>query len=257
MSFELRSWPREYFEPGGARPYVLFYAYGNFAELPTMPVDKYRSFGVPKGLDLQMYNRQQHAEVMDAFLGGHFGQFLHQKQGIEAGVRAARHCIVLKGEPADDTTLDYLRDAVGVLRYLLDYGAECILDPQTLTWWSPSEWVELYDADSPLPAKHVTVLGSPEEGSASLWLHTRGLRKFGRPDLSVHQVEESHRATMLELIERFVNFQAFGGIIEEGEEVNADVLPSGLKCLNQGDLDDPDFNNSHVELKWVGAAVAD
>jgi hypothetical protein len=44
--------------------------------------------------------------------------------------------------------------------------------------------------------------------------------------------------------------QANGGLIPEGEEIRISSLPTGLICHRAGDLDDPDFNNSHVEIRW-------
>ena len=72
--------------------------------------------------------------------------------------------------------------------------------------------------------------------------------KFGRPDLSVHGVTADLRDAVIDLINRFIAFQAFGGIIEEGREIKMPSLPPGI-CTHQGDMDDPDFNNVHVEIK--------
>lgn len=51
------------------------------------------------------------------------------------------------------------------------------------------------------------------------------------------------------MFNRFIEFQAFGGVIEEGIEIRMEGLPSGMTCHHAGDLEDPDFNNVHVEIK--------
>jgi hypothetical protein len=255
MTFALRSWPRPGYESGGGEPFLVYYVYGSFPELPTMRVDRYNSSGVPRGLDLQMYNRKQHPEVLDSFLGGVFGQFLQQKPDIDKNVRASAQCIVLKGQPAEAGSLDYLRDCLGVLLYLLDCGGKAVLDPQTLTWWSPAEWKEMFAAESIQPGRHVSILGSEEESQPErTWLHTRGMRKFGRPDLSVHGVLPLQRPLVLEMIERFVNYQAFGGVISEGEELELEGISGTWRCSHHGNEDDPDFNNRHVEIKLAEEA---
>lgn len=81
------------------------------------------------------------------------------------------------------------------------------------------------------------------------WFHTRGMRKFGRPDLSVHHVSRDLRDGIVDLFNRFIEFQAFGGIIAQGQDIKMGSLPAGMICVHQGDLDDPDFNNVHVEIK--------
>jgi hypothetical protein len=99
----------------------------------------------------------------------------------------------------------------------------------------------------------VIILTSDEDESGNgsnplTWFHTRGLRKFGRPDLSVHDVPARHHGAVIELIQRFIEVQAFGGTIAEGQEITMRSLPPGMTCHHGGDLDDPDFNNVHVEI---------
>ena len=82
------------------------------------------------------------------------------------------------------------------------------------------------------------------------WFHSRGMRKFGRPDLSVHNVPVEHQEAVIDVCNRFIQWQALGGIIEEGQEIRMKSLPSRMTCHHRGDLDDPDFNNVHVEITW-------
>jgi hypothetical protein len=71
-----------------------------------------------------------------------------------------------------------------------------------------------------VPRQHVVILTSEDPDDALLtWLHTRGLRKFGRPDLSVRRVPPQDREAVIDLFDRFIEFQTFGGVIEEGQEV--------------------------------------
>jgi hypothetical protein len=53
---------------------------------------------------------------------------------------------------------------------------------------------------------------------------------------------------VIDLCERFIELQAFGARIAEGQEVRMKTLPWGMTCHHAGDLDDPDFNNVHVEI---------
>jgi hypothetical protein len=87
-----------------------------------------------------------------------------------------------------------------------------------------------------------------EEPNGTEWVHTRGLRKFGRPDLSVHGVSLLNKPGVIDLCNRFIELQAFGGAILEGQEIRMQSLPPGMRCHRRGDVDDPDFNNVHVEI---------
>jgi hypothetical protein len=79
---------------------------------------------------------------------------------------------------------------------------------------------------------------------------SRGLRKFGRPEISVRHVRTEHEAAVLELCNRFIELQAFGGIVPEGQQVPMASLPPGAVVRHGGQLDDPDFNNVHFEVIW-------
>ena len=95
----------------------------------------------------------------------------------------------------------------------------------------------------------MSILVSAEE-SGGHWFHTRGMRKFGRPDLSIHNVRNDYQKGAIEVCDRFIGLQAAGGRIPEGHEIRVTSLPGGLVCHHKGTLDDPDFNNVHVEIQF-------
>ena len=74
--------------------------------------------------------------------------------------------------------------------------------------------------------------------------------KFGRPDLSVRNVPPESRDVAAKMINRFITIQAYGEIVKEGQAVNMEDLPTGMVCTHRGSLDDPDFNNVHIEIIW-------
>ncbi len=157
--------------------------------------------------------------------------------------------MVLRGRVGDPEMLDYFRDTIGLLTYLLDQGGTVLYDPYQWRWWSPAEWKsEAFRPGEPRPNRHVAILVSPQE-QETVWLHTRGMLKFGRPDLSMRGVWRGSEGLYQELFNRFIEFQALGGLIEEGREVTMAGLPFGLRCYHQGHPDDPDFNNVHVEIR--------
>lgn len=138
---------------------------------------------------------------------------------------------------------------MGLLTFLLDHGGITVYDPCMFHWWEPEEWRHrIFDPAGPVPRHHVVILTSEELNPALTWFHTRGMRKFGRPDLSIHNVPARRNDAIIDLIERFIELQAFGGIIEEGQAIRMKSLPAGMTCHHEGDLDDPDFNNVHVEI---------
>jgi hypothetical protein len=82
--------------------------------------------------------------------------------------------------------------------------------------------------------------GSEED---TVWIHSRGLRAFGRPDVSIRNVPQDAMAAASELCNRLIETQAYGAVIPDGPV-------EGMTAHTTGTLEDPDFNNVHIELAW-------
>lgn len=250
---QLRSWDRKDYEENGGSPFVFYVVYGAFTDAPKISRNKYRCDGIPEGVELDAYDDEVRPEVRDGFMEGFLWEEL-QKANPELAeiIKKAPRCVVITGQPKEDTTLNYLRDIVGMITCFLDEGCVGIFDPQMFKWWSPDEWrSRIFEPDGPAPRNHVVILSSEEEKApGGTWLHTRGMRKFGRPDLSVHHVQVEHRDAIVDLINRYIDYQAFGGVIADDEEIKVEALPEGMRCHHAGHLDDPEFNNTHVEIAW-------
>jgi hypothetical protein len=246
-------WSREYYEAGGADPFLFYVIYGPVrCEVPLSQA-KYRCKGVPQGLETTAHELPG-PEMIDAFRRGFlWEQLVCVEPELASAVAACRQFWIVKGSVGDPPDLSYLRDAVGLVTYLLDCGGVSVFDPQMFRWWSAKDWRELvFEPDAPVPQKHTTLLVS-EEPDGTEWVHSRGLRKFGRSDLSVHNVPATHREAVLDLCNRFIEYQIQGGLIPEGQEIRVGTLPAGMLCHHQGCVDDPEFNNVHVEIAWPGA----
>jgi hypothetical protein len=253
MADSLRSWKRKYFAECDGEAFLFFVAFGDIAQDRPLDGRKYRCDGIPAGFDLMAYDKAQDRDVIDGFLEGYlWDQLTAENPALARSIRQSPGCMVLRGGQKNPDTLDYLRDCVGLLSFLLDNGACAIYDPQMFRWWSPEQWRDrIFDPAAPVPLHHVVILYSKEEDSPDqVWVHTRGMRKFGRPDISVRHVGPAYRDAVIELCERFIEYQAFGGVIPEGQAVRMASLPPGGLAHHGGDLDDPDFNNAHVEIVW-------
>ena len=258
MAEQLAAWPRMSYQGPGGKPFLFYIIFGAFSQSPALSGQEYRSNGIFPGLQLWHYDRGEHPDVLEGFRQGYLWDELERHQpDFAQAILAADECLILRGELEDQADLNYLRDTVGLLTFLLDHGGVTVYDPQMFHWWEPGQWKDrIFRPGGAVPRHHVVILTSEEPEDASLtWFHTRGLRKFGRPDLSGHRVPPHDREAVIDLFERFIEFQAFGGIIAEGQEVRMKTLPSGMTCHHAGDLDDPNFNNVHVEITapaWDG-----
>jgi hypothetical protein len=236
----LASWPRPAFQPTGNKALVWYQIYGHFPDTVDISRGKYRCGGVPSGIVLEHYYRADHENTVTAFLKHPFFAAVLKRElpTLAGGVDTAPECTIIRGEVPDAANLDYLRDIVGLITWFLDNGGLAVLDPQTLQWYGREKWrTELFEPNAPAPRRHVVILISEEKDG--LWLHTRGLRKFARPDLSVRSVPPAQRDAAIDLVNKLIEMEAAGH-----------PAPPGVKVPVTGNLNDPDFNNTHLEIGW-------
>jgi hypothetical protein len=251
MPIPLEDWSRPHFRSGGGDAFLFYAIYGPTPESLSISRSRYRCDGIPDGLELMTYRTESHPEILNSFRSGYPWEELNRTDRTLAAETAAQsECLVIRGTVSDPADLNYLRNAIGAVSWLLDSGSVAVYDPQILKWWAKREWLdEVFSPASALPTRQTVILVS-EDASGTEWFHTRGLRKFGRPDLSVHEVPSELRQGVIDLVNRFIEYQALGGVIEEGQEITLRDLPPGMTCTHRGSTDDPDFNNRHVEILW-------
>jgi len=244
----MKDWNRKYFTNKEGHPFLFYVLFGDFEEMRPLSRSVYHSNGVHEGIELMHYSRESHEGVLEGFCEGYLWDRLNEESPTLApSINKANECFILKGEIEDPETLNYFRDSIGLLTYLADHGGVALYDPQMFKWWSIENWKnEVFEPHDSRPRQHVEILVSEEE--EGYWYHTRGMRKFGRPDLSIRNIVTDRDEPTIEVINRFIEFQALGGIIEEGQEIRVNGFPEGYTCHHQGDLEDPDFNNVHVEI---------
>jgi hypothetical protein len=141
-----------------------------------------------------------------------------------------------------------------MVQYLLDEGGRAVLDSQTFTWFARHSWHhKVFTPDAPRPHQQVVILaGEQDDGDGRddrLWVRTRGMRKYGRPDLSIHRVPTDKRDEVIDFCNQHIELFAQGAVVGDGQTLVASALPPGSVHL-AGALDDPDFNNVHLEVRF-------
>lgn len=252
MAADLETWERKHYVDGGGRPWLFYVIYGNVDSTAPLSRSVYRSNGPFEGIDVMSYGPDTHPDVPGSFRDGYlWDEFVAEDPASAARVSECDRCIVLRGTPTDATTLNYLRDTIGLITYMLDHGGCAVYDPQMFHWWNPTDWKRrLFDPAAAVPRHHTVVLVSEEDDPSLKWYHTRGMRKFGRPDISVRSVPEQLRDAVIDLCNRLIEHQAFGHVVPHGQEVRMASLPAGGIIEHGGDFDDPDFNNVHLDVRW-------
>lgn len=234
-------WKLQHREPYAQRPYLYFVAFCD-----QQVVDKLEeSHIIHPGLEIA-------ALPASHFRSGPAWTAWQQEHPPAAeATRAAPLAVALHGQVAQHESLDYLRDSLEVMTSLVGHGAVAVYDAVTQTWYEALAWERMVDQGTLLnPFDHVKVIDNPD-GDGTSWLRTQGLRKFGRPDVSVRTVEAAHREGARKMLDRFVNHLALGGLPEVGREIAMEGLGPYRFGTVQGDADDPTFHNHFVELAPV------
>ena len=241
-------WQRPLWQQGDYAPFVFLVIYGPVDISSPVDGKRYRTRGLPESVEAHAFPRAEHAAYLsESFEEGHaWNYLLGTDPELADAASKAPGAIAFAGEVADSTSLLYLRDVIGMAAYLLDHGGVAVYDPFTFRWFRPDEWLERYfEPDAPDPREHVMILYSQEPDG--LWLHTRGLLVFGRPDISLRGVAAGDFNAAARMINELIDLQGAGTFLAEGQVVQDPTLGAFI-VRYEGDRDDPEFNNVHVEL---------
>jgi len=246
-------WPRAQWRDGGDEAFLLWFVFGDFDADLRIDGDRYRTRGLPAGIDAVRYRNEALARWDGYPLAGTLGKVLWDEDArLFEQAKRAGECFMVRGTLRDPSDLDALRDLVGTIEALCDAGGIAVVDPQTLSMFSAADWHARFFAPDTFAARdHVLILCDGDDRNAGrLRVHTRGLRKFARPDIDIRNVPPAVAAHAGGLAQGFVEFQCDGGIVEDGHAVEVEGAPQGIVAHLSGAHDDADFNNRHLALRW-------
>lgn len=244
-------WSRPHWTRDEASAMLLYFVFGEFAAEPKLDLSAHDSQGLPQGVEIMRIPKDRLAHWEGHPLRGALGEIL--REGNPAAFEAARkapECLMLRGELADSDSLAYLRDTLGVVAALLDAGGVAVVDPQILEIFTADEWRARHADQAIAAARHHVLILCQDDANGDAWVKTRGMRKFARPDVSIRRVPQAEVQRAGAIAARLVDLLARGMRFGDGSTVDVDGLPDGLKITRGGSLDDPEFNNTKLELEW-------
>jgi len=245
------AWQRPHWQASDEEILLQFYVFGKF-DVVRVPSADYGSEGLPAGIEAVSHYHSALRQWEGYPLKGAMGR-MFKADAPEAYQLAfdAPEVIVVRGTLKDSPATGYLRDTLGVLAGMLDIGGTAILDPQTLSLLDADAWRRHYLIRDGAPIRnHLLILRDGESAPDHSWIHTRGMRKFGRPDISIRQVPDRAVDRAGLLCERLVELEALGAHFTEGQRLDIEGVPGGVVVQLGGGLDDPQFNNTYVEFQW-------
>ena len=249
------AWPRPHWQAGDGRSLLLWFVFGDFPR--QLPIDgaAWRTRGLPAGAEIDRYARRELERWPGYPLAGALGDLLREDDAaLVVRAAAAPEGFVIRAELADAPDLDALRDGIGLVSALMATGGVAVVDPQLLMAFDAQAWRARFFARPEFDVRdHVLMLCDAEGADGigapgRLHVHTRGLRKFARPDLSVRRVPAAARDAAGELLQQLAQWQALGGCLHAGQTVQAGEV--ALCAMPGGHPGDPAFNNTHVAFDW-------
>lgn len=241
---------RPYYRESAFRPFLFYSVFGAGRGELKVSRQRHRVDEFPEGLEITMLERQKHGAYMDDLLSGTLGDVLRRSEPAvyEAG-RTANRWAVIRGEPQKDTDLGYLRNSVGFVQALLETGGDGVMDLQTLTLYTPEKWKRQIFEPELDPCAHVVILVSEME-DGKLWLHTRGMRKFGRPDIGMENVPGNMTGPAKQIVDQMIHYSALGALFTAPAKLHTADRVWQVRPVLTGSVDDPDFNNVHYCVRW-------
>ena len=242
---------RQYYEDIGYKPFLFYVVFGVSGDELEVSRTKHNVDGLPEGLDIISLARPDHSDYIDGLIGGGIGE--HLKKADSALYESCKACdkvVIMRGEIADDSTLDYMRNLIGFCEAFIDKGAKGILDLQTFTLYSPKEWTDRFFGKDVNAQNHVLIMFSKEDDR--YWIHTRGMAEFGRPDYGISKVSEDKLEDYKQVIDQMVFYGGQGLVFKGSAKLhtfNGKTFRVSTEFVN--DFDNDDYNNAYYNVTVI------
>lgn len=242
---------RPYYEDLNYHPLLFYVVFGVEDEELSVSRERHHVDEFPEGLDMIFYKKPEHSEYMSSMLEGTLGEILKEDNPVlYEAARNSDGWAVIRGEVVQDTDLNYMRNAIGFVQALVEKDAVGVLDLQTFKLFSSEEWTENFFSKEFDAYHHVVILASQME-DGSIWLHTRGMRKFGRPDMSLKNVTPEDVNHAAQVINQMIYYGALGVFFSQPTKLHTHTGRTYVvKTKFVEDFENPDFNNSYYEFSW-------
>lgn len=261
---DLVDWPRPHLdplrEPSPADRADLFYVVVGPPPVQPLPLSRQRHHvdRLESELTISTHRREEDPEWFDGWFHGPLGW---QIDGLFANpdeLRGSPSLTVVRGTFPDGPDLNYLRNTIGVVSAIADTpGTLAVFDAPAVNWWRLGEWRAAFvDRSDFQIADHIFITVTDDaRHHPGLWTHTRGMRKFARPELEIRHLpgEYDTRNPAIRASGHVINgiaaYLAQGAILRDGQNMH---LPGTDAVVTFSHRDDEEtrrhFNNSSLEI---------
>lgn len=244
---------RPFYDDINYHPYLFYIIFGAVQQRLEVSKERHHVDSFPEGLEFFFIDRENDSKYMDNILGGTVGSIL-MDEDPELYQRAKEESswAIIRGEVKEDSDLSYMRNVVGFVQALLEKGAKGVIDLITVKIHSPHDWRRIFQEEFN-PCEHVLVLSSEDRRAkkAVMWVHTRGMSKFGRPDVSFGNVPVGKEHAAAAVINQMIYFGAQGAFYTKPAKFHFNKKHACVVTpVFQNDFDNNVFNNAFYKIDW-------
>ena len=216
------------------KPALFYVVFGVSADDLVVYGEKYHINEKPKGIEIFVLNREHYSEYMDTFFSEELGAVMEDNNPeLYYKCKAAKNCVVIAGKVKNDETFDYMKNVIGIIEALCDKGAYGIMDIHAWLIMNPKEWHDKYFEKEIDPLDHIDISFGVSGGES--WVKTRGMVKFGRPDIQMEHIALSKTNDYTEIINRMIYCSGHGAFYEGKAKVD---ISNGKSYMVQLELVD-------------------
>lgn len=226
MSTPIPTWPRTAFQPGGSLNAFQLFCFSSGPLRTDVPMSAAR-FGLPspevmKLVEVRELTRELDTAWFDGFRSGSLRAIATQALGDMSALDSATQLTAVLISREDAPDLAHLQAGWAVTQWLVARGVSVVLDAQTNRFWKGADVAEWPAARPFALSTDVNIVVEAEPTSPTATIHTRGMQKFGRPDLVVLTVPGALWDAMAGLVRALALQLADGVVLRAGDRVNID-----------------------------------
>ncbi len=217
------SWQRSAFQPGGRPNVFQLFCFSSGPLSTDVPMLAVR-FGLPSPtamnfVEVRELTRDMDPGWFDGFRSGSLRKLALAALGDVSALDAATQLTAVLINRPDGDELEHLQAGWVTAQWLIARGVTVILDAQTNRFWKASEVAD-WPAVRPFAlSSDVNVVVEAEPISIRATIHTRGMQKFGRPDLVVRDVPGQSWDAVAGLVRGLAAQLADGVVLRAGDVV--------------------------------------
>jgi hypothetical protein len=258
MTSAITPWSRTSFQPTGCRAAISLISFADRDVLEAASDLRLRGV-VPENapvacLDLRLHRYVDSPDWIDGWRTGAMRNIAARELGDDLGrLDTASCCYSIQVEVDDPADLTHLQLAWAVASHLAGSGSFAVLDAYACTWY-PGPAVASLPPDRPFVIQREVSLTAETEPTPGFGhaVHTRGMVKFGRPDLiagvPAERIEQTGR-----ILNHLARMLADGQTLHPGQKLRIDGQRTLTVAAYQPDAAVPDVNLSNDGLLLVDA----